>query len=82
MTPTQRIAATVREEMRRKQRAPERLAALLNLSPLATDARLAGRVPFKRAELEAVARWLGVPLECFLGPSVVAVFQAAGEMRP
>lgn len=79
MTPTQRIATTVREEMRRQERHPTRLAELLDLSPLATSARLAGQQPFQRAELEAVASWLGVPLERFLGPSVAAVFQSAGE---
>lgn len=61
-TITDRVAERTRHHMSTQQLRQADLAFQLNLPQSAVSARLAGRVPFKLAEVEKVAAWLGVPL--------------------
>lgn len=64
---SQRVAATVRAELARKQIKQRDLAATLGVSTNQTSERLAGRIHFRLDELEAVAELLDVPVAYLLG---------------
>jgi transcriptional regulator with XRE-family HTH domain len=63
----QGIAAAVRAEMARQMRRQEGLAAELGIAQQGISRRLRGDMPWRAAELVAVARWLDVPLTRLLG---------------
>ncbi|MBQ9916892.1 MAG: hypothetical protein IJO71_06795 [Microbacterium sp.] len=58
----QRLAAEVRAEMARQKRTAGEMAKVIGTTPHTAGRRLSGAVPFNIAELDAVAKWLGVDL--------------------
>lgn len=65
---TRAIGAALREALRRRGIRQEGAAATLGLSQAAISRRLAGEVPWRIEELEALAELLGIPLAELLQP--------------
>jgi transcriptional regulator with XRE-family HTH domain len=64
---TSYVAGEVRAGLARNRRTQLELALVLGVSQATIARRLAGSIPFDVAEIETVARFLGVPVESLLG---------------
>lgn len=61
------VASTVRAELARRDKTQADLAAVLHLSTAAVSRRLSGQVPWDLVELDATARFLGLPVSALIG---------------
>lgn len=60
-----KVATEVRVQMARQKKTQADLAHRLGMNAHTAGRRVRGEVPFDVVELEAVARWLGVPVATF-----------------
>lgn len=59
---TAAVAGAVRAELARHKKRPAEIAAVLGLSRTTAYRRINGVDPFDVAELEQIAKWLGIPV--------------------
>lgn len=65
---TETVAAEIRAEMARQNKKRAELATALGMVPSAIGDRIGGKKPFDTAELEKIARWLGIDLVQLVSP--------------
>lgn len=70
--PTVLVGHNIRAELARRKKSQNTLAIHLNVSQSWVSARLNGRTPFDINELDAIAKFLDVPLSTFLPDSTSA----------
>lgn len=80
MTASLAVAAEVRAEMARRQMTATEIARQLHRSRAFMSRRLNGEVPFDVAELEEIAKILGLPANHFFAKAAAAVVPAPREM--